>query len=254
MAGLLYKDFTAIKGRRFLAFTIAVTLVFIILRVSFPGSAYLEDFMAMDENGNEVNIIDSFFLMFIVFNIILSADWINKLVSRIVVNDEKNKIRNYLFSMPVGRKTYIISKYVCVLAATAFMFLIFLLWFVLFKAYMGDAVNGDFVKLAERFLPSFMAIGLLLASFELPMYLFWGRGKTMIIKISFLMLCGFFVVGFVLFGDLSFFERIDIEKVLIWVAVHSRGIKLFTRLFPAGVLVIFAGSCFLTSVAYEKRK
>ena len=57
-----------------------------------------------------------------------------------------------------------------------------------------------------------------------------------------------------MFGDLSFFNRIDIEKILIWVATHAKGIKLFTRLFPVGVLAIFAGSCFLASVAYEKKE
>jgi hypothetical protein len=86
------------------------------------------------------------------------------------------------------------------------------------------------------------------------MNIFWGREKAMIVKVSFLMLCGFFVIGFLLFGDLSVFNRIDIEKVMIWTATHAKGIKLFTRLFPVGVLAMFFGSCFLTSVAYEKKR
>ncbi len=254
MPGFLYKDFTVVKGRQFLVFVAIITLIFVVLRVAFPGTAYLEDFMFVDERGNEINVIDAFLLMFIILNMILSAGWINKLVSRVVANDEKNKIRNYLFSMPVCKKKYILSKYVGVLAATGFIFLVFLLWFGVFQAFMGKAVNRDFVILLEKFLPSFLAIGLLIASFELPMYLFWGRGKTMIMKISFLMLCGFFVVGFLLFGDLSVFDGIDVEKILIWVALHNRGIKLFVRLFPIGGLVIYAGSCILISVAYEKRE
>ena len=226
MAGLLYKDFLAVRGRRFLVFIAIITLIFVILRVLFPGTAYLEDFMVVDEKGNEINVIDAFLLMYIVFNIIMSADWINKLVSRVVANDEKNKIRNYLFSMPVRKKKYIISKYVGILAVTGFIFMVFLLWFGVYKSFMGEVFKRDLVILLEKFLPSFLTLGLLIASFELPMYLFWGRGKTMIIKISFLMLCGFFVVGFLLFGDLSVFAGIDVEKILIWAALHSRGIKL----------------------------
>lgn len=254
MAGLLYKDFLAVRGRRFLVFIAIITLIFVILRVLFPGTAYLEDFMVVDEKGNEINVIDAFLLMYIVFNIIMSADWINKLVSRVVANDEKNKIRNYLFSMPVRKKKYIISKYVGILAVTGFIFMVFLLWFGVYKSFMGEVFKRDLVILLEKFLPSFLTLGLLIASFELPMYLFWGRGKTMIIKISFLMLCGFFVVGFLLFGDLSVFAGIDVEKILIWAALHSRGIKLFVRLFPVAGLVIFAGSCILTSVSYEKKE
>ncbi len=254
MAGLLYKDFTAVKGRRLLVFIAIITLIFVILRVALPGTAYLEDFMVVDEKGNEINIIDAFLVMYIVLNIIMSADWINKLVSRVVANDGKNKIRNYLFSMPVCKKKYIISKYVGILAVTGFIFMVFLLWFGVYKAFMGEVFKRDLVVLLEKFLPSFLALGLLIASFELPMYLFWGRGKTMIVKISFLMLCGFFVVGFLLFGDLSVFDGIDVEKILIWVALHNRGIKLFSRLFPVGVMVIYAGSCILTSVAYEKKE
>ena len=254
MLGFLYKDFTAVKGRKFLVFTAAMTLLFVVLRIAFPGTAELEDFMAMDNNGNEVNVIDAFFLMFVVINIIMAGDWSNMLVGRVVANDEKNKIRNYISTMPVGKKAYIISKYAFILAATVFVALVLYIWCVVLEAFIGLNFTDGLVKLVKDLLPSFFAIFLLIASFELPMNIFWGRGKAMIVKISFLMLCGFFVMGYLLFGDLSFFNRIDIEKILIWVATHAKGIKLFTRLFPVGVLAIFAGSCFLASGAYEKKE
>ena len=72
MLGLLYKDFTAVKGKKFLVFVAAMTLLFVVLRVAFPGTAELEGFMAMDQDGNEVNIIDAFFLVFLLFNVIMA--------------------------------------------------------------------------------------------------------------------------------------------------------------------------------------
>ena len=254
MLGFLYKDFTAVKGRKFLVFTAAMTLIFVVLRVAFPGTAELEGFMAMDNNGNEVNIIDAFFLMFVIFNIIMAGNWINVLVGRAVANDEKNKIRNYISTMPVSKKAYIVAKYCFVLAATVFVALVLFVWCVVLEAFIGLNFTDGIVKLTKDFLPSFFAIFLLVASFELPMNIFWGRGKAMIVKISFLMLCGFFIIGFILFGDLSGFDRIDMEKVMIWVATHAEGIKMFTRLFPVGALAVFAGSCVLTSLSYEKKE
>ena len=254
MLGLLYKDFTAVKGKKFLVFVAAMTLLFVVLRVAFPGTAELEGFMAMDQDGNEVNIIDAFFLVFVLFNVIMAGNWSNMLVGRVVAHDGKNKIRNYLSTLPVGKKAYIISKFSFILAATVFVSLVLYIWCAVLEAFTGVNFTDGLVKLVKDFLPSFFAIVLLLASFELPMNIFWGREKAMIVKVSFLMLCGFFVIGFLLFGDLSVFNRIDIEKVMIWTATHAKGIKLFTRLFPVGVLAMFFGSCFLTSVAYEKKK
>ena len=127
--------------------------------------------------------------MFVVINIIMAGDWSNMLVGRVVANDEKNKIRNYISTMPVGKKAYIISKYAFILAATVFVALVLYIWCVVLEAFIGLNFTDGLVKLVKDFLPAFFAIFLLIASFELPMNIFWGRGKAMIVKISFLMLC-----------------------------------------------------------------
>ena len=254
MLGLLYKDYAAIKGKNLVVFLVIFPLAFVLLRVAFPGTAEIEGFMAVDDTGKEINIIDTFFFMFVYFYMTLSITMVNKWVSYVVESDGKNKIRNYLSALPFGKKTYVVSKYAFTLLTTLFMYLLYVILFSVCKAFMGSCIDMGFVKLLEYFARPFFAVVLLLTSLELPMYMFWGRGKAMIIKISFAMLCGFLVIGYLLFGDLSGFSNIDMEKVLMWIVAHSEGIKLFTRLFIVGTLVIFAGSCFLTSMAYEKRE
>ena len=65
MGGLLYKDFVAVnrigKVKVTWFFTI-LTLVFIVLRVAFPGTSNDVDFLVTNEAGDQT--IHSFFLLF----------------------------------------------------------------------------------------------------------------------------------------------------------------------------------------------
>ena len=53
MGGLLYKDFTALRGKRLLLVLIILTFAYTILRINFPGASEISGFMATNEAGEK---------------------------------------------------------------------------------------------------------------------------------------------------------------------------------------------------------
>ena len=97
MGGLLYKDFVSLRGKRFLLVLITLTFAYTILRINFPGTSEISGFIATNEAGEKINIIDSFFSIATFFILYFGCYFINTWSSKILVFDEKNKIRNYIF-------------------------------------------------------------------------------------------------------------------------------------------------------------
>ncbi len=60
MGGLLYKDFVAIRGKKLILITGIALILFTILRVAFPGSREITGFMATNDDGEVLNMIDAF--------------------------------------------------------------------------------------------------------------------------------------------------------------------------------------------------
>lgn len=61
MAGLLYKDFVSVNGKRILGIIIGLSAVFAVLRMVFPGNADSMFFMGGYDEGETVNLSDIFF-------------------------------------------------------------------------------------------------------------------------------------------------------------------------------------------------
>ena len=118
MGGLLYKDFVAIRGKRFVWILILLTIIFTALRMIFPGTTVFFGLGAVTENGVTVNLLDTYFLLGEFLMIWMGCYYTNDLASKILQYDQKDKIRGYLFSMPVKKSTYVASKYIFIIAPT----------------------------------------------------------------------------------------------------------------------------------------
>ena len=62
MGGLLYKDFVSIKGKQVSITMAGLVILFLIFRVIFSGNYINENFMAVTEAGEMVNMLDVIFL------------------------------------------------------------------------------------------------------------------------------------------------------------------------------------------------
>ncbi|MCR5702144.1 MAG: ABC-2 transporter permease [Lachnospiraceae bacterium] len=256
MAGLLYKDFAEIKGKKLSLILLLLTVAFMVLRVAFPGSDNIADLMIEDNESSPVNLIDDFFILAVGFQMFYLNYIINYSVSRICTADEKNKIRGYLFSCPLKKNTYIASKYIFIGIMTYVCFSLYMIWSVSCGAYiLTDSVKSiDFLNVFNAFAAPFFSLSLLIAGIELPMFLLFGRDRAMFIKIGFIMFLAMLVIGYILFGDLSIFEKIDFERIIAWADAHAFELMLVNILLPLITVLLYYGSYRLTVAFYERKE
>ena len=240
MAGLLYKDFVSVSGKKFLGIIIGLTAVFTVLRIAFPGTADSMFFMVGTEEGETVNLFDYLFpgsfavLLISVFGII------NSWVGKIVEGDDKNKIRGYLRALPLEKNTYVASKYIFI-GISAYVFMsVAMIWNTVANAFCGDGMISDALSVIGVLIPFVICLALLSAAIELPMFLTLGKNKAMVIKTAIITLIAFWVIGFLMFGNLAGFEEnFNILTFLKWYRKHIFAVSLLNILFPVITLVLY---------------
>lgn len=240
MGGLLYKDFVSVNGKKLIVYITFLTLVYSVLRIAFPGCVRNEFFMATNELGQEVNLLDTFFIMgqglFVVGVIGLMNGW----VSKIVGGDQKNKIKNYVYSMPIEKNTYIASKYVFIGVSAYIFFSVAMIWGIICNAFCGEGDLLAVSTLLGAFIAPFISLGLLSAAIELPMFILLGRDKAMLVKIAIIMVIAFVVIGFLFFGDLNWFgEKLDIVTFVEWCNTHVFAVSFIQVVSPVVMLALY---------------
>lgn len=240
MGGLLYKDFVSINrfGKiKLTIFLLLLTTIFIILRMVFPGTKDLEDFVVTNEQGETVNLLDVFFLMLYAFQIIMSLSFVG--VWKIVGNDEKNKIKEYLTIMPFEKNTYIASKYIFIgISAYVFMSLDYV-WGIVCAAFCRDGFIMDIVSMLNSMLIPIMSLLLFIAAIEFPLYFKFGKEKAMRVMVVFWTVIALVVIGYLMFGDLTIFQNLDISAFVDFVEKHKTGVIIFQSFEPVVILLLY---------------
>ena len=256
MGGLLYKDFVSVnrigKIKVTWFFTI-LTLVFIVLRIAFPGTSNDVDFLVTNEAGDQtINIMDSFFLMVYGVMLISSLSFVG--VSKIMGNDEKNKIKGYLATMPLGKNSYVASKYIFIgLSAYIAMSLDFV-WGISYAAFCREGWFQDIAGMVNSFITPLICLAILLAAIEFPLYFSVGKEKAMRVMVVFWTAIALVIIGFLLFGDLTIVENLDIAVLMDFMEKHQTGFILFQAMEPAIVLALYALSYRLSCYLYHKKE
>lgn len=238
MAGLLYKDFVAIRGKIYAICMVVVLVLGFVLRL-----------IVKDEATEYILVM---YVPLMVFSLYLLVN--NKMETDLMQVDEAKKQKQYCLSLPVNKKLYVAEKYV-------FMLLIFYIaqsFVALFCSIMAVDCVTD---ICMQILSSIMAIipiittGMMtLAAIELPFFIGAGYKKGKILKQG--ILEGFFVVFIVylLFGDLNVFEKFSLEIFVTWLEEHQdvvNALHVFTPVIGLAVFYIsYRISCFL----YERRE
>ena len=238
MAGLLYKDFVAIRGKIYAICMVALLVLGFVLRL-----------IVKDEATEYIFVM---YVPLMVFSLYMLVN--NKMETDLMQVDEAKKQKQYCLSLPINKKLYVAEKYV-------FMLLIFYIaqsFVALFCSIMAvDCVT----TICMQILSSIMAIipiittGMMtLAAIELPFFIGAGYKKGKILKQG--ILEGFFVVFIVylLFGDLNVFEKFSLEIFVTWLEEHQdvvNALHVFTPVIGLAVFYIsYRISCFL----YERRE
>lgn len=250
MGGLLYKDFVSVNRIKKVKLTwilTALTALFIVLRMAFPGTSDIEYFLAENENGEIVNILDTFFFIAMGLFIVGTLGLINGWTAKITEADDKNKIREYICALPLEKNAYIASKYLFIAISTYVFISVSYIWNIACLAFCRKGMMTDMVQLVGGFIVVFACIALLLAAIELPLFILFGKEKAMLIKAAFLMLIAFAFLGFLLFSDLAWFgEHFDITVFVKWYETYKIETAVTILLSPVLILTLYYGSYRLT--------
>lgn len=240
MAGLLYKDFISVSGKKILTIIICLTIVFIGLRMALPGTADTFLFMAENEDGKMISLVDTIFLACVCFFLIFAFCIINGWVGKVVESDDKNKIRGYLRALPLEKNAYLASKYIFIGIAAYVLMSVTLIWEITANAFCRDGMMTEALSMISAMIPSFIYLALISAAIELPMFLIFGKNKAMLIKIAIILTFAFVVIGFLFFGDLEWVEQhFNLFELLRWYQNHLFAISLLNIMFPVITLVLY---------------
>ncbi|MBD5522297.1 MAG: ABC-2 transporter permease [Lachnospiraceae bacterium] len=246
MAGLLYKDFIGINGKRIVWILIGATLLFLILRFVFPGNVdtVLGFGMVENEAGELVEMTvgdfsDSFLviipMILIASGIALPSTW----TSAICRNDEKNKTRQFTRTLPLDKNAYIASKYIFIGIAVYVLFSLETVWIMIFNSVAGNNNCSELIAAISQLLIVFSGISILLASIELPFFLTLGVKKGSLLKIAILEGLAFLAIAYLFFGNLKVFENFDIIVFSDWCKEHLVVVALISIISPIVDIFIY---------------
>jgi hypothetical protein len=255
MGGMLYKDFLAVKGKKIIIIVLVCTLLFIAMRLALPGA----DMVKSGETGEEMrfadgNMIDAFLWMlpslFTLAGLGLPSLWLKGIIAQ----DEKNKIRAFTKSLPLGKNAYIASKYIFLAVAVYAAMSMELIWCEIYFSRSGDNSFTDLVKALQSFLIIFSSASLFFAGIELPFFISLGSKKATGIKSAILELLFLFVIGWFFFGNLDVFEKMDLFNYIEWTKTHEFEINMMIVLCPVISTVLYFLSYKLSCAVNRNRE
>lgn len=255
MSGLLYKDYAAVRGRRIVTILAALSAVYLVLRVVFAGTAAGDGLLLTNDNGETANLVDLLFSLGEFCMLWVGGFYINRLASKLVQFDEKNKIRGYLMSMPLRKKTYVAAKFVFIGIASALMYGLYLVWHFAGFAFMGnDALAANLSKALFKVSPIFLSAVLFFTAIELGLFITVGRSRAMRFKIALIMALGIAALAYLLFGDLDVFSNWDLSIITKAIETYRTRVILVSIVFVILAIATFLVSMFVTSGLFEKKE
>ena len=238
MAGLLYKDFVAVRGKIYVVCLAAALLLSFVVRL-----------LVKDDTAEYLLVM---YLLALISGLYAFVD--NKIETDLVRVDEAKKQKQYCISLPVNKRQYVASKYVFMLLVfyivQSFVALVCMIMVVDCKT----TVCLNLVSIIMGLLPIITTGAMVLSAVELPFFICAGYKKGNLLKQG--LLEGFFALFMVylMFGDLTVFERFSLEVFVTWIESHQdvlNALHVFTPVIGVAVYYLsYRISCFL----FERRE
>lgn len=257
MGGLLYKDFVTtckLKKINMVWVLVGLTMLYAVLRICLAGMGAAPEFLVTNDNGETINLLDVFFVIAQICFILNCAFLINSFVEKITESDDRNKIKGYLRALPLGRYDYIASKYIFI-GITAYVLLSFqMIWSIFATGYCREGIIMELSQLGSSLSATLTCFSIFMAAIELPLFLIFGKEKAMLGKITVIIVIALLLIGYVLFGDLSVFNNMNIEVLIDWFDAHNTELSIFSVLFPLLVMMMYFGSYKLACKMIDRRE
>lgn len=238
MAGLLYKDFKAIKGHYYIISFIVITIFLI-----------FSEIFGVNE---EIDVLVGMCLSII--PLVLLGMLVVKVEVGIIAADETKNAKLYLLSLPVSSKDYIASKYWFMLIGHYIVLSVSMLWSITYQIQVVDEWMNELVVNIISLLPPIICGSICLVAIELPFFVLAGSKKGEMIKtaILLLMMLGMFV--FLLFGDLTILDALDLKKFFEYIEEHIDVLFKIQIFAPVISLLLYYCSYVITCNIFERRE
>lgn len=195
MAGLLYKDFVAFCGKRWILSLLAITALLTI--PCFTGA------------GAEVVLVLQSSVLTAAGILLLAVPMYFE--TCIFSTDEGRKKKAALLSFPISGRQYVASKYLFVLLLYYVLLSFAVIWANIMCAWEG--YEESIVEMMGL-LPSLACLLLILSALEMPFFVALGIRAGNSLKTTIAMILFFLLVGYGLFGDLTILDHVNLA---LWV-------------------------------------
>lgn len=238
MAGLLYKDFVAVKGKILVSIMFLATLFCMVCSVVVTSENFY--------------IIIGFLLQCGLPVLPLAVPL--ALTDVLFGADIGKKKKGYLHSLPMDKKQYVASKYVFVLIT----YYVILSCVIIVATFMNTPVteylNATWFEILGGMMPLYICICLIISGLEMPFFVVMGVKAGNAVKTLILAIIFFMIMAYMLFGDLSVLERFDFEIILEYLETHPE-ISLAIQFgvpFTAGI--VYYISYRISSALYVRKE
>ena len=243
MGGLLYKDYVSVNriGKVNLSWLVVIiSLLFLILRIAFPGVSASNEIVVTNDNDQRVILIDLIFVSVYGLLIVAVLSLINSFIGKIVDCDDKSKIVSYIKALPIEKNTYVASKYIFIGIAAYIFLSVCYIWGVICTAFCEEGYALEIMNMLMGFIVSIISIAVLSAAIELPLFILLGKGTAQLIKIGIWTIIAFIAIGYVMFGDLDKIDKIlNINKFIAFVNHHITGVTIIQSMMPIFILALY---------------
>lgn len=239
MKGLFYKDMICSRvPQLFLSFVLGLVLPVGAIFFIIPES---REFMV--------------FFYCCVYALMVYSLVLGFFVENIAATDSGVRIEAYMQSLPVGKKKSMAVKYLAVFGTFAMLMLLFmLLYFIegyLFKNEPGVVEAG---KEIISWLPAITSICLIIAAIEMPFYFRFGVQAGNNVRIALLVILFYAWLVYMLFGDLTVFDKFTAENIFAFLNGHPKFLDRFKWMSGIVMLVIYTLSWMLSGWLYSKKE
>lgn len=242
MAGLLYKDFIAVHGKIYVAVLLVITVLLAFFPI-MPIPASVREGVAIIV-GMWVAIAATVLPLIVVFY----------LENSVISADEGAKKRAYLMSLPVSKRQYVASKYLFILISYYVFLSVTVIWAQFANICMGEVLEEGFLLDAIALMPFWIQALLLVSAMELPFLVNVGVKAGNAIKTTVLFAIYFCIFAYMLFGDMSIMENINLAALVKWMEAHLEITMTLQVLAPVIVGVLYYLSYRIAVAIYERRE
>lgn len=238
MAGLLYKDFISVKGKKLIINYLVLFAVIIIMRFLLPSVFLLiEDVdMEMADMMAEALYWSSGMLMFIMIFGTITVGCASKLVE-----DDKTRGRviDYYNSLPVKKNQYIASHYIFIGIMAYVVFSFTMIWYVVGSSLNKSERITSLWSITIPFVLLFVYLGILCVAVDLGAYISLGTSKGKAVRIAMAMILAIAILWFIFFGDAESVKNIELETIVDWMLAHQFELSLVEVMSPIVVLAVY---------------